>query len=312
MRILITGASGFVGPHLARELLNNGHEVLLTAPVKFDLRHSNQIHAAHICDLLDQKSLRTLVEKTRPEAVIHLAGLSHVHEGTKNREKMVELNVLATAKLCASLSQLNAKIAFLIVSSALMYPPSVNAETVVNEQTATKPDLPYGYSKLAAEYVAHSFASDNFRVYVARPFNHIGPGQSRDFVCPGLAHRIATTADGGTIPVGNMNAKRDFTDVRDMARAYRLIIEKQPTENLFVLGSGQATSIQTIFDTFIRISGKKITTKLDPDLLRSIDPPCFRSDYSLAKRSLDWEPQIPLEASLRDIYDTELSLALKL
>lgn len=312
MRVLITGASGFVGPHLARDLLNAGHDVVLSAPAKFDLKHNGRTLSAHVCDLLDTPAVQTLISKTTPDAVVHLAGLSHVNQGTQNRARMVDLNVTATGSICAAVAEQNRPTSFLLVSSALLYPPAVNAETVVNEQTPAQPDLPYGFSKLAAEYVARCFASDTLQVYVARPFNHIGPGQTRDFVCPGLAHRIATTADGGVIPVGNMSAKRDFTDVRDMARAYRLILEKRPKENTFVLGSGKSTSIETILEKFIAISGKRITTQVDPSLLRTIDPPCFRSDYSLAKRVLGWEPTIPLETSLKDIYDTELNLALQL
>ncbi len=312
MRVLITGASGFVGPHLARELLTAGHQIELTAPVKFELRHAGRSHIAHICDMLDQSAIKELVDKTKPDAVVHLAGLSHVHQGTQNRSKLVELNVTATGALCAAIAQSNVDVSFLFISSALMYPASSDGETVVNEETPPRPDLPYAFSKLAAENIARCYASDSFRVYVARPFNHIGPGQSRDFVCPGMAHRIATAVDGGSISVGNLNTKRDFTDVRDVARAYRLILEKRPDDRLFVIGSGKSTSIKSILDKLIEISGKKIVPQVDSSLLRSIDPPCFRSDYSLAQRALGWAPQISLETSLRDIYELERNLALQL
>lgn len=312
MRVLITGASGFVGPHLARELLAGGHQVELSAPMRFELRHQSTTLNAHVCDLLDANSARQLIEITKPEAVIHLAGLSHVHQGTQNRAKMVDLNVTATGTICAALAETKTKSCFLLVSSALLYPASENGETVVNETTAPKPDLPYGLSKLAAEYVAKCFASETLRIYVARPFNHIGPGQTRDFVCPGLAHRIVVAEDGGTIAVGNLRAKRDFTDVRDMVRAYRLLIEKQPKQDTFVLGSGTSVAIQEILERLIQISGKKITTTVDPELLRSIDPPCFRADSGLAKELIGWRPEISLTQSLQDIYNLEQNLALQL
>ena len=194
----------------------------------------------------------------------------------------------------------------LFVSSALVFGEAQQQKASFIESSPVQPMNPYGHSKLAAEHVVRTFASEQFKPYIVRPFNHIGPGQSPGFVCPSLARRIATTEDGGKIVVGNLDSYRDFSDVRDVVRAYRMILEQKPREDLFVTGSGRAVQINEILAKLLEISGKRLSTEVDQQLLRQNDPQKVVADCSLIKRVVGWECEIPLEQSLRDIYHSVL------
>jgi GDP-4-dehydro-6-deoxy-D-mannose reductase len=138
--------------------------------------------------------------------------------------------------------------------------------------------------------------------YIARPFNHIGPGQHDSFVCPALAKRIKLAKNGDSIDVGNIHAKRDFSDVRDIARAYRLILEIQPSERIFVLGSSKTHSVLEVIQIFTKISGKSISTRISPDLLRPNDNATICADTALAQKILGWQCKIEFESTLNDIF----------
>jgi GDP-4-dehydro-6-deoxy-D-mannose reductase len=170
------------------------------------------------------------------------------------------------------------------------------------EQDPTFPRGEYGLSKLAAEAAAQMFDSENFRVYRARPFNHIGPGQDPSFVVPGFARRIAACEPGGTIETGNLSAKRDFCDVRDVTRGYRLIIEKQPAERCFVFGSGKSVTIQSVFDELVAVAGKKVRAQPTANLVRKNDEAEILANSALAERVLGWLPEIKLGQSLADVW----------
>ena len=299
MNILVTGASGFVATHLIPELKGHGHQLSLTC-----FREPANAHGFpfHWCDITDLAAVNDLVRKIKPQAVVHLAGISHVVEADKQRGNLAAVNIVGTSNVCSALSGLEQEALFLFISSALVYGQVAESNVAFTESSPLQPMNPYGHSKLAAEYIVKTFASERFKTYIVRPFNHIGPGQSPGFVCPSLARRIAETDDGGKIVVGNLNSYRDFTDVRDVVRAYRLILEKRPVEDIFILGSGRAIRIQDIFDELLRVSGKRLATEVDPALLRRNDPQKVVADCSLIKRVVGWECQIPLEKSLRDIY----------
>lgn len=301
MKVLVTGASGFVAPHLVRELIENGHEVVLTAHARHDIVIGNKKLSVIPCDLQDAEGLDSIMREYQPDALVHLAAISHVVKAQNERVNLVATNVVGTHNLCAALTKLDKSCAFLYVSSSMVY-GNTESDTAFSEESLPQPSTPYGASKLAGEYVVRSYASELFKPYIVRPFNHIGPGQSTDFVCPALAKRIVDAKDGGTIEVGNLKAKRDFSDVRDIVRAYRLILEKQPKRDLFVLGSGKGVAIQSILDSFIRISKKNIETQVNQELLRANDPPVVTADPGLAEKTLGWRCLTPLSDTLADIY----------
>lgn len=312
MKVLVTGASGFVGKHLVKELLAHGHTPILTTPEPYDFidnrGHKLRSVVANICN---PKSMQDLIRDAQPDGVVHLAGLAHVVEASRNPSLLVDVTVDGTKNICAAIDQ-NARsnIAFLYISSAFVYgTPKTPGSAYVNESSPVNPQSIYGLCKLAAEYVVRAFASERMTPYIVRPFNHIGPGQNSSFVCPGFARRVSDAKSGDFIPVGNLNSQRDFSDVRDIVCGYRLILEKRPSPHTFVLGSGHATKIQTIFDKFVTLSGKNLRPAVQADLLRNKDDMFFLADTQLMKTSTGWTPNISIDQSLQDIYEEAASLS---
>lgn len=306
-RVLITGGAGFVAPYLTKELLARNF-----TPILADIRKPNLSSVGssvyekvefHLCNLVDFEATKKLVETASPDAVIHLAGLSHVGKAWENRSLLADVNIGSTINLCKAMHQCANDILFLFVSSAHVFETPRNSAISFNENSVVAPASPYGASKLASEYVVRTFASNKFKPYIVRPFNHIGQGQSRDFVCSAFAHRVLEAKDGSDIITGALDTERDFSDVRDIVRAYRLIIEKRPKEDLFVLGSGKGTTIRSILEFYIGESGKSLTPKVDQSLLRPQDPAKIVADSGLAHSVLGWECEIPLKQTLKTIYD---------
>jgi GDP-4-dehydro-6-deoxy-D-mannose reductase len=311
LKVLITGAGGFVGRHLASELATSGIDLVLTSdtPGFVTLPAGDELPILQ-SNITDRAALDHVFKKHAPDAVIHLAAVSHVVNAQNARETLSEINIIGTHNVCAAAASLNKKVKFLFVSTSLVYgegssgTQSSNSQTKYSESSLPAPESAYGASKLAGEFITRSYASESFIPYIVRPFNHIGPGQNASFVCPCLALKIATAPNGGTIKVGNLKTYRDFTDVRDVVRAYRLILQKNTTQDLFVVGSGEVVRIDEILNRFIEISGKTLKTEVDESLLRSIDPPRLCADPTLAKEVLDWHPTHKLENTLVDIYQS--------
>ena len=286
-RVLVTGASGFVGRYVAADLMQAGHEVLDFGA----------------CDVTDTNAVNSIVGILQPDAIIHLAGLAHTVHATKDLSVLSAVSVVGTHNICSAVLKAGLRdVPVVLASSAFVY-GSRSGEQRLSEVTPVAPDTAYGHSKLAAEGVVRLFRGDAIVPYVMRPFNHIGPGQSPDFVCAAFAKRVAEAPDGGVIETGNLAAKRDFSDVRDVARAYRLVVGRRPDQSTFVLGRGQTVTIQSILDALIRISGKKIKTSVNQDLLRAQDDSDICADTAKANEFLGWSAEVPLEETLHSIYD---------
>ena len=304
MRVLITGATGFVGSHLCGELLSHDHEVWGThwgpAPRKTAL----PVDRALSLDVTDQLATSRLIADVKPDCVIHLAGIATTQHTADSARKLFEINVTGAANVAESLQRLGTPASLLLVSSAFVYGGrDLYGSFRYSESSLIAPRGRYGASKLAAESAARVFASDLFRVYVARPFNHIGPGQDASFVVPGLARKIRTAPASGKIETGNLLARRDFTDVRDVVRGYRMIIEQQPDEDCFVFGSGEGRPIVAVFEWFAKLAGKDVIPMVADQLMRSNDDAEYLADFSLARRVLGWSPKISFEESLRDVWN---------
>ncbi len=300
MKILITGAAGFVASYLIPMLEKSGHQVILSATDKRKLVVDSREYWTLPCDITDAAQVKHMINEIRPDAIVHLAAISHVAEAEKQRALLSAINVVGTHNLCAACDDLS-QVYFLYVSTALVYRGDISP-LVCSEATPVNPVGAYAQTKLAGEFVVLSFASEKFQPYIVRPFNHIGPGQAPDFVCPSLARRVIACAPGGTIPVGNLDAHRDFTDVRDMVRAYSAILDILPQQRLFTLGKGRTVTIRSVLDTFIKLSGKEIRVEVQKDLLRGADEQIKFADARLAHEVLNWQPEIPLEKTLSDIY----------
>jgi GDP-4-dehydro-6-deoxy-D-mannose reductase len=303
VRILVTGATGFVGRWLIRELDGAGHEAVGAPP-------------SGILDIVDRVAVAALVRDVAPDAIAHLAGISFAPDARRDPAHALAVNEGGTEVILAAALAVGAPI--LIVSSADVYGIPDPADLPLTEAAPLRAEQPYGRSKVAEEHVARAFA-DRLGLAVVRPFNHAGPGQRPDFVVPALAGRVvaAGRAGGRSIRAGNVDVRRDFSDVRDIVVAYRLILERLmgdgfpgiPRPPVFNLASGRAVAIREIALRFAALAGMDLEIVVDPELVRATDPPEIRGDASRIARELGWRPVVPLETTLRDVFDDVVARA---
>ena len=289
MQALITGGSGFVGRHLERHLLECGDEVVVA-----DIE----------CDVTDVAALRRALAASRPEAIYHLAALAHVGESWKNPSRYLEVNVLGTSNVLEAARELDPTITVLVVSSAEVYGIIAPEELPITEEHRVAPVTPYAASKAAAEQVALQAARGyGQRVSVVRPFNHIGPGQAPAFAVPAFAQRILDAKASGTteLIVGNLTARRDFTDVRDVVAAYRSIVTSAAFGEVFNVASGVDRAIAEVVAALESLAGVQLEHVVDQALLRPSDIPVLRGDATKLRAATGWQPTIAFEQTLADV-----------
>ena len=311
MRIFLTGATGFAGSHLVDILLADGHEL-------FALVHSATSHQQLPAipqveeipgDLLQLASLKRIVAEVRPDVIYHLAGQAYPALSWKDPALTIAINAGGTANL------LEAAVAFgrprvVVVSSAEIYGPINEDMLPLTEVTVPEPRHPYGISKLAAGQLAAVYWQRyELPVVEARPFNHIGPRQMTGFVVPDFASQLAAIKLGQKAPVmrvGNLDAQRDFTDVRDVVAAYVDLAQKgQPGEAYFIC-SGQPISIYDLLTTLTDLAEVDVEVVFDAARMRPSDTPCLYGSYAKIEADTGWRPQIPLSQSLLDALNNWL------
>jgi GDP-4-dehydro-6-deoxy-D-mannose reductase len=290
VRALITGGRGFVGGWLAEHLRAAGDDV-----VAIDQE----------VEVTDPEAVLAAMTAAAPDAIYHLAALTHVGDSWDDPLRVLEVNVLGTAAVLAAARRCGSDPRVLVTSSAEVYGAVTDpAALPLTEMSPTGPLTPYAASKLAAEAVCmQAHAGHGQPVIVVRPFNHIGPGQSPGFAVAALAHRIVKAmADGDDgIAVGNLSARRDFTDVRDVVRAYRLLIEDGKAGTVYNVCSGHDRSIQEVAEALLRQAGAHLELRTDPDLVRPVEVPVLRGDYGRLQGATGWEPKIPFDQTLADV-----------
>jgi len=289
MRALITGGKGFVGQWLAAHLKDCGDEVVVV-----DVE----------TDVADGVALRKVVTDAAPEAIYHLAALTHVGESWDNPSQVLRVNVIGTAELLAAARSLARPPTVLVVSSAEVYGVVTPEQLPLDEATPTAPATPYAASKLAAEAVAlQAWRGYGQPVIVVRPFNHIGPGQSPNFAVPALAKRIVEARRSGatSLRVGTLTTRRDFTDVRDVVVAYRLLIEHGVPGSTYNVCSGKDVAISEVADDLLALARADLELVTDPDLVRPVDVPVLQGDAGLLRAATGWVPSIPLATTLADV-----------
>ena len=305
---LVTGAAGFAGSHLldllARDSTANAGAAAVVAwhrPGR--ARPDGPPHVRwQAVDVLDRQSVQTAIAEVRPSAVYHCAGAAHVGRAWDDTVATLDINVRGTHNVLAGLERLDIESRLLIPSSALVY---AAADRALTERDPLAPTTPYGLSKLAQELLAHHVAGP-VRVTVARAFNHVGPRQDPHFAASGFARRIADIERGRwepTISVGNLDARRDLTDVRDTVRAYRLILERGEPSGVFNVCSGRAVAIRDVLDALIARARVPVSVKIDPARYRPIDTPLLVGDPARARERFGWSPEIPLERTLEDLLE---------
>ena len=308
---LITGYDGFVGPHLAEHLLREGRRVVGTIIAG---GRPNPLHKGRLArsvelfplDLKNFESVLEMVKETKPDEVYHLAGISHVPTSWKNPILTYSTNVMGSVHLLEALRELGRPARTLVVSSAEVY-GSIKSENLPAVETLPLcPENPYAASKAALDLIALQWGHyPGMQIVRARPFSHTGPGQTPNFVCPSFARQVAEITLGIAPPVmkvGDLSARRDFTDVRDVVRAYYLLIQKGKQNEVYNICSGKPRSIKAILQTLKSLSPKKIQVVTDPERLRPSDIPETRGSYARLRRDTGWTPQIPFSKTLRDLY----------
>ncbi len=289
MRALITGGKGFVGRWLAAHLAERGDEVVV-----IDIE----------TDVADGLAVQRVMGDVQPDAVYHLAALTHVGESWDDPSRVLRVNVLGTAEILAAARALAAPPRVLVVSSAEVYGVVRPEQLPLNEDSPALPASPYAASKLAAEAVAlQAWRGFGQPVVVVRPFNHIGPGQSPSFFVPALAKRIVEARRSGTasLPVGTLTTRRDFTDVRDVVVAYRLLVEHGVPGEVYNVCSGRDVAMSDVADQLLELAGAALTLERDPALVRPVDVPVLRGDAGRLRAATGWQPTITLATTLADV-----------
>ena len=285
----MTGGKGFVGSWLTAHLAELGDEV-----VAID----------HEVDVTDAQAVRAAVLDAGPEAVYHLAGLTHVGQSWADPSAVFEVNavgtlhVLEAARACAPMPRV------LLVSSAEVYGMVEESALPVGEDADLAPVTPYAASKVAAEYLGvQAHLAHGLPVVRVRPFNHVGPGQSAGFVVPSFAERIVDAKRHGvrSLPVGNMTARRDLTDVRDVVRAYRLLVERAPAGEVYNVCSGRAVSVESVAHRMLELARVDLELVTDPALARPVDVPVMCGDPSRLESVTGWRPEVDLDRTLADV-----------
>jgi GDP-4-dehydro-6-deoxy-D-mannose reductase len=289
MRAVVTGASGFVGTQLVEHLRERGDEVL-----GFDRER----------DVTDEASVREVFASFRPDVTYHLAALTHVGDSWKHAEEFTRVNVVGTQRVLDVAFNMVPNSTTIVVSSSEVYGVVSEADQPLRETFRVAPANPYSSSKVEAERVARdAWTVRRQRVVIARPFNHIGPGQSATFVVPALATRLLDAKERGAIeiPVGDLSTRRDFSDVRDVVRAYRLLAEFGASGEVYNVASGHDVALSDIAERLVEQIAPDVALVVDPELLRPNDVPVFRGSYEKLNVATGWSPLITLDTSLADV-----------
>jgi len=292
MKALVTGASGFVGTYLCAHLATEGDDVVATD------------RATGGADILDADAMHALMADHSPDAVYHLAGQADVAASWAEPVATLRSNAEGTQNVLAAASEAGVS-RVLAVTSAEVYGLTSADQQPINETLPLNPSSPYAASKAAAEMVCVQWANAGLNVIRARAFNHLGPGQSERFVAAALAGRIVRAQQQGesAISVGNLDARRDFTDVRDVVRAYRLLATNGQPGEAYNVCSGVDVAIAELAELVIQQSGHHVELVPDPVLQRPSDLAVLRGDPAKLMAATGWRPQIPLTTTVDDLID---------
>ena len=296
MRALITGSLGFVGHYLRGELDRNGYDV-----TGLDVREAEK---TVVCDLLDAAQTLQTVKDVNPDIIIHLAGQADVGKSWKIPQKTLEINVLAAVNLLEAVRETNPQTRVVLVGSSDEYGQLGELGKDVKETIPLNPQTPYAVSKMAQEQMAGVYVrAYGMNICMTRSFNHGGAGQREGFLIPDFASGVARVEKGlaPCVKVGNLDARRDFTHVRDVVRAYRLIAEKGKPGEIYNVGSGATHSAREILDKLRGMARREIPVERDPAKMRPSDTPVIRCNHDKLTRDTGWQPELGLDVILADV-----------
>jgi GDP-4-dehydro-6-deoxy-D-mannose reductase len=310
MRVLITGLTGFVGSHLAEYCLDKGHEVAGTMRWRSQRENLAGVEAKvrlYECDLRDGTAARYVITDFRPDRVFHLAAQSYVHASWQTPAETLATNVLAQVHLLEAIRESKLDSRIHVAGSSEEYGLVNPDELPVTEDNPLRPLSPYAVSKVAQDLMGWQY-HESYGMWIVRTrsFNHEGPRRGEVFVTSNFAKQIAEIEVGKREPVvnvGNLDAQRDYSDVRDIVRAYWLCLEHCEPGEVYNIGSGRAWAIREMLDTLLSFSSVDVEVRQDPGRMRPSDVPVLQSDSSKFRAATGWEPEIPFETTLKDTLD---------
>lgn len=316
-RILVTGANGFVGQILCKTLQDVGrHVIALVGNHSPAPQHADQ--SLH-CDIRDAEALERVIANAAPTHVVHLAAITHVPTSFKEPLLTWQTNVMGSVNLLQALQRQAPNAFVLFVSSSEVYGASFKQGIPLSENTLCQPMNPYAASKLAAEAAFNEHFRQGMPAIIVRPFNHIGVGQSAEFVTASFARQIALIEAGRQAPelkVGNLDASRDFLDVQDVCAAYIQLLQLSESNasypHCYNICSGQPRKIQEVLDILLTMSPQTITVVRDPERMRPSDIPTATGDTQAIRNTIGWQPQIELHHTLENLLEhwrTQVAIA---
>ncbi len=312
MRVLITGITGFAGSHLAEYILAEHPGVEVYGLVRWRSRMDNirgilDKIVLKDGDIKDAISLRTVLDQVRPDRIFHLAAQSFVPSSWKLPAETFAINALGEIHLFESVLSLKLQARIQIAGSSEEYGQVYPDEIPMKETNPLRPLSPYAVSKVAQDLLAYQYhKSYGLHTVRTRGFNHTGPRRGEVFVTSNFAKQVAEVEDGKREPVirvGNLEAKRDFSDVRDIVGAYWLALEKGEPGDVYNIGTGRAYAMKEVLDTLLALSKVKVRVEVDPERLRPSDVPILLSDCSKFHKLTGWEPRIPFQRTMADLLD---------
>jgi GDP-4-dehydro-6-deoxy-D-mannose reductase len=308
---LVTGGTGFAGSHLVEHLLEHESSTGADArEIRIDAWSNPGGHAPlsadprvtwHAVNLLDREAVRSTIAALAPSAIFHCAGVADFSSSQARPEHALQVNALGTQHLIDALWEAGLDCPVLVTGSSFVYRPSTAA---LSEDAPLGPSTAYGVSKLAQEMVASQ--DRRRRTLLVRPFNHAGPRQTTTYVTSSFASQIAEIEAGKrepTLSVGNLDAARDITDVRDVVRAYRMIAERGEAGRPYNVCSGRAYRVGDLLDQLVKMARVSVRVTVDAGRLRPSDNPVVLGDRSRVTNEIGWEPVIPIEKTLADLLD---------
>lgn len=304
-KALVTGINGFAGTHLNNLLVQEGYEVFGTVKPSSAPPQDKNLFSV---DITDFEELKRVIDSVSPNFIYHLAALTSPAQSFKDPSSTLTNNIGGQLNILEAVKQLQLmETKVLVVSSAEVYGAVMHNELPINENTPLRPLSPYAVSKIAQDFLGYQYYhSQGVKTIRVRPFNNIGPSQAPFFVVPSFAKQIAEIEKGLQEPilkVGNLEARRDFTDVRDVVKAYVQLMEKGADGEVYNVGCGKSYKIKEILDMFLSLSDTKIIVENDPDRMRPGDIPELRCDYNKLYKATGWKPEISIETSLKDTLD---------
>lgn len=305
-KLLIFGASGFVGPYLASEFKENGYEIFGSDKALPTFQFDFPFYEA---DITNSQEVNKVIHTVLPDMIINLAAISSVGQSWKVPQLTMDINVIGALNILEAAKSIQPMPKVMFIGSSEEYKSSSHP---IDEKAPLDANNPYGISKITQERFASLYREQyGMKVYCVRPFNHTGVGQKDSFVLPSFCKQVADiekSGKPGVIKVGNLSAYRDFSHVKDIVRAYRLIIENSDCNKIYNVGSGQAHKLEEILKFIISLSSQKIEMEIDKERFRPIDTPYICCDNTAIKKDLGWMNEFTVFNAVTELYESFLEV----